>query len=1171
MRIDALYAALAERPLLFDGATGTYLERLAGPLEDAERNLLPLRRPELIARLHRDYLEAGADIVKTASFNANMIALGASAGATRELNRAAAGLARAEADRAMAAGGRARWVAGSVGPGSAAPSLGGPGYAELLASYLPQMEGLAEGGADLILIETAQDSIQIKAAIRAARLAEAGAGRRLPFIVSATLDDAGRLLSGASPEAFAAIVEPFRPLALGFNCSGGPEDLAAPFARLAGFASARLILMPNAGRPRRGADGSVRWPLGAEGYADACLEAAARHAPAFWGGCCGTGPEHIAALRLRVDGLGTPRPARERSFALASAFEAYRIEEEELFLIDERANASGSAAFKKLAAAADEEESLRFVLERASLPVAAVDINVAGRHERTLLPSLARRASVLAQAALSLDSLDAEALAEALPLAGGRPLVNSVNLEDRERALRLIDLAKEQGAALVCLSLDANGPARTADEKLRIAGELYELALARGLEPCDLLFDLCTFPAAAGGAASEGSAYETLAALPLLAARCPGSRAILGVGNSSFGLPKSLRAGFTAAFMAKARAAGLAAAIVDYAAARLALEPLHPLSSAREASRDGTRRGSPASWQERMDQAAAPFFEAGPPPDGALEALLALAESALGASAVGKDAGGAEAGGGSVALNEAERAVLPPLAAMADGIARAARTAAIQGLGRAVAEGGARTELASAIAAAMSELGRRYDRGGLALPLVLRSADVARACFDELKALLPDTTGGAAAARPLVVLSTVKGDLHDIGKNLVAMVLESAGYEVLDLGTDKPADAIALAAAEVKAVAVGVSGLLTRSLDEMEALTALLARQGSSALLLCGGAAVEEDFVRGRLEALRPGLVRYGRDPFAALDSLRDFLATPQAGTLAESVSMAKTGSMAKASETILPAAAVEYRTPPAGGAPAPASQGSPASSAAQSPAAQAGARYFSLDALLARLDKPTLAQARLGYTRAERDGAYELLDSALVALRERGGIRATCLCSWFKAGKLGGDRLELRDEARGATGLFAFPREQSGQRRSVYDYYEDDGWAPAFCLTLGQEASVWLKSLRLGGDSGLYLAAHALLAGLAEAAAVLAHADIAGELSLRGLDSPGKRYSFGYPACPGVEANAPLLSLLGASAIGLYANAEHQLVPEFSVSAIVVPNNAARYFTLAERGRIHG
>jgi 5-methyltetrahydrofolate--homocysteine methyltransferase len=531
------------------------------------------------------------------------------------------------------------------------------------------------------------------------------------------------------------------------------------------------------------------------------------------------------------------------------------------------------------------------VLERAALPVAAVDINVAGRHERALLPSLARRASVLAQAALSLDSVDEEALAAALPLAGGRPLVNSVNLEDRERALRLMDLAKEQGAALVCLSLDADGPARTADEKLRIAGELYELALARGLEACDLLFDLCTFPAAAGGTASEGSAYETLAALPLLAARCPGSRAILGVGNSSFGLPKSLRGGFTAAFMAKARAAGLAAAIVDFAAARLAVEPLQTQASATGSSLSGPRRGSPSSWQESMARAAAPFFEEGPPPDGALEALLALAESALGAGAVGKDSGGADA-----ALTEAERSALPPLAAMADGIARAARSAAIQGLSRAVAEGGARTELASAIAAAMSELGRRYDRGGLALPLVLRSADVARACFDELKALLPDITGGAAAARPLVVLSTVKGDLHDIGKNLVAMVLESAGYEVLDLGTDKPADAIALAAAKRRAAAVGVSGLLTRSLDEMETLAALLARQGSDALLLCGGAAVEEDFVRGRLEALRPGLVRYGRDPFAALDALRAFLDSPKAGASAETGSptgaSAETGSL---------------------------------------------------------------------------------------------------------------------------------------------------------------------------------------------------------------------------------------------------------------------------------------
>ncbi|HAE21311.1 MAG TPA: hypothetical protein DCG47_03175, partial [Spirochaetaceae bacterium] len=549
--------------------------------------------------------------------------------------------------------------------------------------------------------------------------------------------------------------------------------------------------------------------------------------------------------------------------------------------------------------------------------------------------------------------------------------------------------------------------------------------------------------------------------------------------------------------------------------------------------------------QETLARLAAHFFGAGPPPEGALEALLALAEAPQrGAPAEGL----AAATGKAAYAGDEARGSLPPLEAMADGISRAARSLALQGLADAAAGGASRAELASAIAAAMSELGIRYDRGGLALPLVLRSADVARACFDELKAVLPETIGSGSAARPLVVLSTVKGDLHDIGKNLVAMVLESAGYQVLDLGTDKPAEAIAAEAARTAAVAVGVSGLLTRSLDEMEALASLLARQGSAALLLCGGAAVEEDFVRERLEALRPGLVRYGKDPFAAIDALRDFCSALEP--------------KGQSSAAVGPAIAASEGS--AGGIPLQASPGAPEPR-------QARAAYYTLDDLLARLDRPTIAQARLGYPRAERAAAYALIDQALESLRKEGGLRASCLRSWFRPRKLAGDCLELLDEESGVTALFAFPREKSGLKRSVYDYYDDEGWAPAFCLTLGQEASAWLNKQKRGEDSGLYLAAHALLAGLAEAGAALAHAGIAKELSSRGLPSPGKRYSFGYPACPGVEANAPLLGLLGASAIGLYANAEHQLVPEFSVSAIVVPNNAARYFTLNERGKVHG
>lgn len=1125
----SLETALRQRTLLADGATGTLLDALLGDAAHERRDLLALERPGIIGEVHESYLRSGADIIKTATFNASArgllrLATGAKEAEelSRRLNAAAAALARDAADEAARADARPRWVAGSIGPGADAPSLGGPGYAELRASYLPQCLGLIEGGADLALIETVQDSLQCKAALGALEEAGRTLGRRLPFIASATVDARGRLLSGADAEAFAVIVEPFGPLALGLNCSGGPEELESAFATLAAVSSAPLSLMPNAGLPRS-SGGRVVWPLEAEAFAERCATLARRHGAAVVGGCCGTGPDHIAALGRALGAEARPSPRPSRSFALASSFSARRRGSGPL-VIDERSNATGSAAFKALVKAGDAEAASRFVIGRAKGPVGAVDVSVArpgAQGEAELLSSVIGRAASVAECALSIDTTDAAALRAALPLVGGRPLVNSVNLESEAAAVEAFDLAREYGAAVVCLAMDGEGPARDRDAKLAICRRLYDLALSRGLAPEDLLFDTCTFPVAAGDGSLATSAVETLAAVAGLSAACPGSASVLGVGNSSFGLPKALRPALTARFLSAAAAAGLGAAIVDPAVAGLTPSP-----ELAEAADDLIlARGGLEGYGR------------------AIERLLSLAPEArpLAAAPLSDEPGPA-------GDPESPESPEGPGEALREAV-MAGDAASARSLAAGLASGKDRGAAAAAIANAMTELGRRYDAGALALPVVLRSADAAREAFSSLR------SSAEAATGPRVVLSTVKGDLHDIGKNLVGMVLAAAGYDVLDLGTDRsPGD---IAAAAAGAVAVGVSGLLTRSLAEMVSVARALAAQDSKALLLCGGAAVDPDYVAERIAPERPGLVAYARDPFEAVGLLRSLEGRAPGGEAPrETEAPASTGG--RDLTTASASQAQPGLEAPARGSEAP----SPVRPLIEGPAfippflGSARLGDLGLRELLAELDGRTVHRARWGY--ADDEAGKAALDEAIRCLREAGDVAAACRYGFFRVLREG-DAVLLSDAA-GRTERFGFPRQANGSRLSVADFYALEDVAAAFAVTLGREATDYLGRVKASNDSAAYLRAHGLLAGLAEAAAALAHERIATELLGRGAAVKGKRYSFGFPGCPGVEGNGPLLELLSASEIGLSVTDGHQLDPEFSVTALIIPRVAARY-----------
>ena len=663
--------------------------------------------------------------------------------------------------------------------------------------------------------------------------------------------------------------------------------------------------------------------------------------------------------------------------------------------------------------------------------------------------------------------------------------------------------------------MDGQGPARDRATKLAICRRLYELALSRGLAPEDLLFDTATFPVASGDKSLAASALETLAAVRGLDATCPGSLSVLGVGNSSFGLPRAQRPAFTSRFVAAARAAGLGAAIVDPATLAIAVP-------------------------EALADAADALIEARHGTDGygeAVERLLSLGQPAPGAQATDtpaslppegtREAGSPEEVAAAVLAGDSKRAVRAVSAAVAAATLSPAATA-------------------GAIAGAMAELGRRYDAGSIALPLVLRSADAARDAFAALRASSPrDAPGTPGRPEATVVLSTVRGDLHDIGKNLVGMVLEAAGFDVRDLGTDRSADDIAAAALESGAIAVGVSGLLTRSLVEMEKVALALADAGSKALLICGGAAVDREYVAERIEPLRPGLVAYGKDPFEAVGLLE------RPRRLGEPDSTGRPRGHHQS--------AMASRQP---------RRNRQGNGRAESDSSRAPHSRLPSSGRLRWIPSPskncwqpwtsTPWSVRAGHiqtpSKAARRWPMRRASSAVTAESRR---RAATVISSPAQGTTTSSSCPSGSSRWFA---FRFPREPGGERRSVADYWADDDVAAAFCVTLGSGATDYLATVRAAGDSSAYLRAHGLLAGLAEAAAELVHRRLALWLAGRGAASAGKRYSFGFPGCPGVEFNADLLELLSAGEIGLRTTAGHQLDPEFSVTAVLVPRAVARY-----------
>jgi 5-methyltetrahydrofolate--homocysteine methyltransferase len=1086
-RIIALLQSFNEGPVLADGAFGSLFGLRYG---DERSSMAPLERPEETLRIHRDYLAAGARVVKTATFASSGAELGERA---YEANHEAALLAKRAAAEAEASDGAIRWVAGSVGPGTGAPSLGGPSPRALIDAYAPQMGGLVEGGVDFVLLETSQDPLQCKAAIRALRNACAESGRDVPFVASATVDTSGRMLTGTPIGTFAAIIAPLGPLAIGVNCSGGPRELDGPLSALREGYPAALSYMPNAGLPtKRGS--LVEWPMDPGDFGALVARQALERGAALVGGCCGTTPEHIAALaaelsrlrgaaaRIAAAGYGA---ARAR-FAIASNLATYKAGEG-LLWIDERCNASGGAAFARaLAAANGSRQAAAYALSRAEGDVAAIDLALArrgssGADEADALEALVREIAPSARAAVSLDSARVEPIERALAHIGGRPLLNSVNLEDEDAAMERFALAREHGAAVVCLCLDGSGPAKDAEGKLEVARRLRRKALEAGLRDEDLAFDPCTFPLVGDG--GPALARATLEAIAAIKAAFPSAATLIGAGNCSYGLPRSIRPFVTARFISRAMERGLDAAIAD--PALRTIEVPTGIASAVDALIDGD--------------------------PGAIDRLLESADGGKGElekpGKTGSD------------LDPLERAVLSGDSAAA---AEAVK-----------AETGPRAATAERIANAMALVGAAYERGERALPSVLRCSDAARAAFD---AAFP---GGSPGDAGTVVLATVRGDIHDIGKNLVAMVLAASGYRVVDLGTDRDAADIAEAAREARANAVGVSGLLSKSLDRMREVAIAMRDAGLAIPLLVGGAAATARFAEEELTPIAPVGAFWGKDPFHALSILRSCRATDASAPAPSTAGSRRgpqgtNGAAAPSMSRVIPYACGESFAPP-----------------------WLGTREIALPPFTELVDA-SIDDARRRFTAGGSGGeGLEAFEETARALY-RQGITPRAALGFFETTKRG-DALSL--EGPDATAEFRFPREREGRLRAVTDWLADRDAVAAFVATLGAAAAEFASEAARSGSAERLWAAHVLLAAAAEEAAARAHALAAAYAIAGGASRSGKRFSFGFPGCPAADANIGLLSLLDAEAIGVRALEGGEMSPEFSVSAIVIARPGVEYF----------
>jgi 5-methyltetrahydrofolate--homocysteine methyltransferase len=1167
---DTLLTALSARVLLADGAMGTMLQAANLSLDDFEghegcNEVLNVTRPDVVEGVHDAYFAAGADCVETNTFGANLGNLGEYGieARIRELSEAGARVARRVAD-AHSTPERPRFVLGSIGPGTKLPTLGHTPYRELRDAYLDNAAGLLDGGVDGLIVETCQDLLQAKAAIIGSQRAMDATGRRVPLICHVTVETTGTMLLGSEIGAALTALEPLGIDLIGLNCATGPAEMSEHLRYLSQHARVPLSVMPNAGLPQLTATGAY-YPLTPDELAEALCRFVTDYGAGLVGGCCGTTPAHIAAVAAALADIIRPSPEQRAPRDEPGVSSLYHhvpfAQDASILMVGERTNANGSKAFREAMLAGDHQTCVEIARQQARDGSHLLDLNVdyVGRDGAADMRDLAGRFATASTLPIMLDSTEPEVVEAGLEMLGGRCVVNSVNFEDGDgptsRYARMMPIVREHGAAVVALTIDEEGQARTAEWKVRVAARLIDDLTGRwGMALPDILVDCLTFPISTGQEEVRRDAIETIEAIREIARRYPGINFTLGISNVSFGLNPAARQVLNSVFLHECREAGLTSAIVH-------ASKILPMNKIPEEQR-----------QVALDLVYDRRAEGYDP----LQRFIDLFE--------GVDAASARAS------RAEELAALPLDERLKRRIIDGERPGLEADLDLALADRSALDIINDTLLDGMKTVGELFGAGQMQLPFVLQSAEVMKAAVAYLEPHM-DKVDGAGKGR--IVLATVKGDVHDIGKNLVDIILSNNGYEVVNLGIKQPISAILEAAETKRADAIGMSGLLVKSTVIMKENLEEMNTRGVADRwpVLLGGAALTRAYVEDDLRGLYHGDVHYARDAFEGL-SLMDRVMTAKRGGTAvvdadrEAALEARRARRARqvAVRDDLPSlddTSVRSDVDPE--APVPA-------------APFFGTRVVKgipLGDYAALLDERAtfLGQWGLRGTRGGAGPSYEELVETegrprlrywLDRLAADKVLEAAVVYGYFPCYAEGNDVVVLDENGHSERARFTFPRQRRDRRLCIADFYKPRGEGldviALQLVTVGQPISEYTAKLFAAHAYRDYLEVHGLSVQLTEALAEYWHRRIREELVLPGgarlvdedppdldgllrTDYRGCRYSFGYPACPDLEDRAKTVELLRPDRIGVALSEEFQLIPEQATDAIVVHHPDASYF----------
>jgi 5-methyltetrahydrofolate--homocysteine methyltransferase len=1149
-----LRKALAQRVLIADGAMGTMLQAANPSLDDFQgfegcNEVLNISRPDIVASVHSAYLEVGVDLVETNTFGANWANLLEYDIPERiyEYNLAAARIAK-ETANSFSTKDHPRYVIGSMGPGTKLPSLGHTTFANLRDTFQEQARGLIDGGADALLIETSQDLLQTKSAVIGAMRAKKALGIDIPVWAQVTVETTGTMLLGTEIGAALTALSPLGIEIIGLNCATGPLEMSEHLRYLSQNSKVALSAMPNAGLPVLTSDGAF-YPLSAEELAEAHSQFVDDYGLSLIGGCCGTTPEHLKAVVDKLHGRSIPKRNINAEPSISSLYVSVPFRQENSYLaIGERTNATGSKAFRDALLADDFETCVDIAKEQIREGAHLLDLNIdyVGRDgvaDMNKLSSLFATSSTLP---IMLDSTEPDVLQAGLENFGGRAVVNSVNYEDGDgptsRFQRTMRLVSEHGAAVVALTIDETGMARTCEHKVQVASRLIDdLCSNWAMKVEDVMVDTLTFPIVTGQEETRRDGLETLLAIEAISAKYPGVQTVLGLSNVSFGLNAAARQVLNSVFLAQAVSKGLTSAIVHPSKILpLSRIPKEQLDAALDLIYD----------KRKFDKDICTFDP--------LSNFLDLFEN-VDAQSTSKN-------------RLADLLAMPLFERLSQRIIDGEKSGLEEDLAEAMSQKPALAIVNEDLLEGMKTVGERFGAGTMQLPFVLQSAEVMKYAVSVLE---PHMEKSNEKGKGTLVLATVKGDVHDIGKNLVDIILTNNGYNVVNIGIKQPVNTIIDSALEHDADVIGMSGLLVKSTVIMkENLIELNTRKIAERFpVILGGAALTRTFVEDDLHAIYDGEVRYAKDAFEGL-RLMDALMAVKRGVEGAKLPELKKRRIAAVSAS--DSDEVDEKR----------SEISTTNSVPATPFI--GSRVvkgFPLNDFVSYLDERSLFLGQWGLkpSRSEDGASYdELVETEgkprlrywLDRITSEQILEPAVVYGYFPAFSRG-NGIFVTDPKTNKQHTFSFPRQGRDRRLCLADFVKPEGendFVALHVVTMGSKVSNVANELFKANDYRNYVELHGLSVALTEALAEYWHARVRQEIGISANDGAslpeilkqnyqGERFSFGYPACPELEHQTDLVELLDANRIGVEVSEELQLHPEQSTSAIIFHHPDAAYF----------